>query len=749
MAFTDFQLANRPVPIGEDSVLQQSINQTSALTLPHSERVISFSFAALDLRSPQRIRYRYTLQGFDTSWTVVDGKRRHVTYTNLAPGRYTFAVQNTDLNGDWIGPGRTISLSIVPPWWQTLWFRLFFAGLLMFLGAGAYRFRVSMLQRRNSELEEMIARRTDTLRMVNTEMEQHIAQLSTINRIAHLLNRTGPLEPMLEQMAVITTDLFDAAGVAICLYSADHSHLTIFDYHQAAASATPDAVFHKNGFELTTASLPAPQDISLTKLFGDGRPLIFGGANPTRTLPSFWRDSKSMNFTHLMLVPIYIRGNVTGMMAVAREDPDQEFVLTETTLAETVAHQVAGALDNRHLFDEEKRQRRVSEQHAHELSTLLTISQELSTMVEQEPMLDLIMHSVAQVLDFSTLILLATEGEELFLLEQCGDLPSDLSSEEEFPVQWFEQETSLFTPARALIVEDLADDPRIQAIIRKTFAPKMTYLLHETHSCMIVPMVTADRVIGFFWIGHREPDHYSEPQAEYIAALAHQAAIAIENTYHYQTMQETAADRERNRLAQELHDSVSQTLLSAIMVAESVPALWEKSPARGRAALRQLRTILRNSLAEMRTLMLELRPSILAQKPLSEIIRQLADTFAGRSQLPVQVFMDGDAILPAVHQVAFYRIAQGSLANILQHARASQVTVELKCSPENVELQIADNGVGFDPAAISPDRMGLAIIRDRAQKIGATFAVESARGQGTRLTVYYTYPIGQSNGSKS
>jgi signal transduction histidine kinase len=259
-------------------------------------------------------------------------------------------------------------------------------------------------------------------------------------------------------------------------------------------------------------------------------------------------------------------------------------------------------------------------------------------------------------------------------------------------------------------------------------------------------MVTRDRIVGVFWFGHSEPDRYSEAQADYITAVAHHTAIAIENARHYQQIQTTVADRERNRLAQELHDSVSQTLLSAKMVAESLPKLWDMSPEQGKMALDYLQRMTQDALAEMRSLMMELRPTILAKKPLGEILHHLSDAFASRSQLPVHFRLgpQGDTVLPSSGQIAFYRIAQSAFNNILQHAEASEVTVELDCTESHVEMRIVDNGVGFDPAATPPDRLGLTIMRERAEVAGATLQVESAPGQGTKITVRYAYPIQRS-----
>jgi signal transduction histidine kinase len=140
--------------------------------------------------------------------------------------------------------------------------------------------------------------------------------------------------------------------------------------------------------------------------------------------------------------------------------------------------------------------------------------------------------------------------------------------------------------------------------------------------------------------------------------------------------------------------------------------------------------------------MLELRPAILGQKPLSEILRQLVDSFAGRSQHPIHLQVNGDAILPAICQVTFYRIAQAALDNIQQHAEASHVHIDLTCTPSFVEMWIADDGKGFDPTKVPLDRMGVNIMRERAEKIGASYQLESEPGKGTRITVHYDRPIG-------
>jgi signal transduction histidine kinase len=142
-------------------------------------------------------------------------------------------------------------------------------------------------------------------------------------------------------------------------------------------------------------------------------------------------------------------------------------------------------------------------------------------------------------------------------------------------------------------------------------------------------------------------------------------------------------------------------------------------------------------LAEMRTLLLELRPAVLEEAELAELLRQLADSVIGRARLPVQLSLEGDCDLPAEIKVALYRIAQEALNNIAKHAGASQAEIRLSCEGDAVRLKISDDGAGFDLADIPAKSLGLGIMRERANTIGAHLDVESQVGAGTQVTVIW------------
>jgi PAS domain S-box-containing protein len=170
---------------------------------------------------------------------------------------------------------------------------------------------------------------------------------------------------------------------------------------------------------------------------------------------------------------------------------------------------------------------------------------------------------------------------------------------------------------------------------------------------------------------------------------------------------------ERTRLARDLHDAVSQTLFSASLIAEVLSDLWEINPAEGERRLEELRQMTRGALAEMRTLLVDLRPNSLVQIPLPDLLRQLCESLIGRARLPIEFISDGQAKIPPDVQIALYRITQEALNNIVKHAKATKVIVTLQLG-ESVRLVLIDDGSGFDLATVSPDHLGLKIMCERA-----------------------------------
>jgi len=204
--------------------------------------------------------------------------------------------------------------------------------------------------------------------------------------------------------------------------------------------------------------------------------------------------------------------------------------------------------------------------------------------------------------------------------------------------------------------------------------------------------------------------------------------------------EQAVAAAEREKLARDLHDVVSQTLYSIAAIAEALPGVWERDQEMGRQGLRDLGRMAGSALAEMRTLLLELRPSTIMEKPMSELLRQLVEAAEGRTQTPINLTLTGEYNFPLDVKIALFRIAQEGLSNTIKHAQASQIKLGLYCQSGRATLGISDNGRGLESQEVNSGQFGLSFMRERAEMIGAEFTLETEPGEGTEITVIWKDP---------
>jgi signal transduction histidine kinase len=264
--------------------------------------------------------------------------------------------------------------------------------------------------------------------------------------------------------------------------------------------------------------------------------------------------------------------------------------------------------------------------------------------------------------------------------------------------------------------------------------------LGTSYRALIAVPLATEEVYGAITLYYHAPRVFSQEDVALAVAFSDHAALALRNAQLRAQVEQAAVAAERQRLAHDLHDSVTQVLFSASLTAEVLPTIWRRDAAEGERALEDLRQLTRGALAEMRMLLLELRPTALYQARLDDLLGQLAAAFVGRARVPLALDVQADCQLPAPIRIAFYRIAQEALNNVAKHAEASQVSVSLHCQPAGEEpliwatLCVCDDGHGFDPDETSPDHFGLDIMRERAEAIGATLTIASRPGQGVQVT---------------
>jgi signal transduction histidine kinase len=260
----------------------------------------------------------------------------------------------------------------------------------------------------------------------------------------------------------------------------------------------------------------------------------------------------------------------------------------------------------------------------------------------------------------------------------------------------------------------------------------------DMRSFLGVPIVARERVIGAFYLTDKiGAAEFGDDDQDLIELLAAHAAIAITNARLYEESRELSVLSERNRLALDLHDAVSQKLFGLVLAAESAGTLLERDPVAAREQVAKLQTVAQEARDELRSLVFELRPPDLERDGLCGALRKHVELL--RRLQPVEIDLDLDAELerePA-RDLELLRLAQEAIHNSLRHAQAQHLAVRLHWEDGRVLLEVEDDGVGFDPSAraLRATHLGLTSMEERAERMGGRLEIRSAPGSGTRVRI--------------
>ncbi|MCR6491119.1 histidine kinase [Cellulomonas sp. P24] len=289
---------------------------------------------------------------------------------------------------------------------------------------------------------------------------------------------------------------------------------------------------------------------------------------------------------------------------------------------------------------------------------------------------------------------------------------------------------------------ELRRDARSTALIDPRFEPVHPYWSRPTpdwDDLVALPLVSGRVFFGELHVHLPAGARVSADDEDYLRAMADQAALAVENSFLFAEETRAAGTAERQRLARELHDSVSQALFSMTLHARTAERRLEPlGPGAdlARAEVHRLQELTRGALAEMRALIFELRPDALAEEGLGSALTKQAAAMAAREQVAIPVNAPTTRLpLSADAEEHLYRIALEAMHNALKHAHPSRIGVRLSVGPAGVDLLVDDDGLGFDPAVEHPGHLGLGTMRDRARSLGGSMRIESAPGSGTQVHV--------------
>jgi len=370
-----------------------------------------------------------------------------------------------------------------------------------------------------------------------------------------------------------------------------------------------------------------------------------------------------------------------------------------------------------------------------ELSTVLDISQRIASTLELEPLLNLILDQIASIIPYSgAAIYTLEEGRLKVAAYQLPDLPSipptlTLSLENAGSFQ------PVITEKKVLILEDVNGEPPLARAFHSAGLSIHPSVFTHSRSWIGIPLVLRQQVTGLLSLTHNQPGYYTQTHARLAQAITNQIAVAIENARLYEQAQDLATLEERNRIARELHDSVTQLLYAISLYSTAASRSANKGNVQQvQDNLAEIKDNAMQALQEMRLLILELNPPLLQKHGLVAALKASLESIESRAGLETELKTDGVLRLPLAIEPDVYRIAMEALNNLVRYARAKKVTVDLQARSNWVILDICDNGVGFDLEHVrNGGGMGIHNMEQRAHRLGGRLEITSRPGDGTRI----------------
>jgi len=434
-----------------------------------------------------------------------------------------------------------------------------------------------------------------------------------------------------------------------------------------------------------------------------------------------------------------VQGQRIGVLYLDNRLRAGQFQKDDLTLMVAIADQAALALRNAQLYEaarQELAERRPVEEallrHNRELELLNQASQAFNSTLRLDQVLATVLEGVRHLLDVTacSIWLIDPEMGELVCRQATGP------SSEIVPGRRLALGEGLAgqvasSGERQVVQDTMADDRFSESLDHQTG--------EKARSLLCVPLRAKRGVIGVIYLVDARINRFGSTDLRWVEALAAAAASAIENAQLHSQIRQLAAEKERQRLARELHDTVTQSLYSIGMAAQTLLKLLGKSDLDNRAldAIEHILALSQSTLSEMRERLQNLHPTALADQGLIKALSQHTDMLSTQYLLSIEFETDLESPFFVVQQEeTLYYIAKEALWNVVKHAGATCAKVLLTEENKQIILSIVDSGNGFDPAVfVQEETMGLRNMKQRAELLGGTFDLVTEPGHGTRITV--------------
>lgn len=661
---------------------------------------IEFEFAALSFAQPEKNQQAYLLEGFDKDWNYIGGNRSG-RYTNLPSGTYTLRLKGSNNDGVWNEVGAAIQLTIIPPFWQTWWFRGIVAFGVILSAITGYTLRVKGVHTRNLELEELIEDRTH-------EIERRRKELEALFQADERMHRHFNLEEVLQELVDVAVDILQADKSAVLTWDEDAEKLVMSVARGFKEESIKGLSFAKDE-GITGHVLTSGQLVTVEDAVNDPR----REAERPETVEIVLSE-RIRSFMHL---PIKVNGGVFGVFNVSFTK-DHAFGEDEVRLFSALVQRASDSIKNARSFQEEKRrseQFRVLNEVGSRITAILDISQ---LLVE-------VARLVRQTFGYYHVgIGLVEDGYVVYrfgsgVLWDRGDFqfrPGKLRVGEEGLTGW------VAGAGEPLMVVDVSKDPR--------------YVWMEgskTRSELVVPITIQEEVIGVLDVQSDRLNAFDETDLLVLQSLANQTAVAIQNARLYEQAQQLAVMEERNRLARDLHDSAKQKAFAALAQLGAANGLIKPAPEAAKPHLTEAESLVYDVLQELNILIQEMHPVVLKERGLVTALRDYIFEWSHQNEIAIDFQVEGERSLPLEIEQILYRIAQEALANVSRHSLSHKVEVMLEYCEDFTRLKVKDDGCGFEPSTTQLG-LGLRSMRERAEMVAGNLLINSKPGAGTCIT---------------
>ncbi len=559
---------------------------------------------------------------------------------------------------------------------------------------------------------------------------------STTEEVRHLILNEMITQPTMS--AILQT----IVAWAVELLQADEG--TIFLWDQEREELVQSTGYHFSEEYLDYGITIKPGEGIAGRVIQSGQPMIVDNYLAWEGRIANSNVPLSRYVTNLS-VPMQWQNQSVGVLSIDADNRRRNFTEDDIRLSGIFANLAAVAIENARMYEllqeraselEQTLKREVAQQTAElahralQLETSALVSREITSILDLDKLLMRVVELIRNSFGYySVMVFLVDRAtNRLVLRSASGDIGQQLKKQnfslDLGPNSLNSEAAQTNTP---IIVNDVSQEPRYLPLD----------LLPNTRSELVIPLRQGEHVLGTLDVQSDEFGAFGPEDMLVIQSLGDQVAIAIDNAHLYDRSRSLAIIEERNRLARELHDSVTQTIFSMTLASESARILLERDPSRVSARLDRLHELAQSALTEIRSLIFQLRPVTIADAGLIPALEQHTVERCRQDGLNVTLHVEGQGELSAEWEAALFRIIQEALNNVVKHAHTEEAVISLWLQDDVVRLKIEDHGSGFAPASINQPAVGLGLtsMRERSELIGGTFLLQSELGKGTTIEV--------------